>query len=52
MEIGTLVVGPVGGGALHRIGLAALRGEIAARATARTLRARLRASHGNRKSEP
>ncbi|MEQ8699260.1 MAG: GNAT family N-acetyltransferase [Bauldia litoralis] len=47
--LGTLVVGPVGGGALYRIGLAACRGEIAARATAKTLRARLKQTHGARR---
>ncbi|MCB1487751.1 MAG: GNAT family N-acetyltransferase, partial [Bauldia sp.] len=41
MDIGTLVVGPVGGGALYRTGLAAFRTEVAARATAKSLWARL-----------
>ncbi|MCB1494670.1 MAG: GNAT family N-acetyltransferase [Bauldia sp.] len=41
MEVGALVIGPVGGGALYRTGLAAFRTEIAARATAKSLWARL-----------
>jgi CelD/BcsL family acetyltransferase involved in cellulose biosynthesis len=41
MTLGTLVVGPPGGGALHRLGLAAEEAELAARARARRLRARL-----------
>jgi CelD/BcsL family acetyltransferase involved in cellulose biosynthesis len=45
LAVGTLVIGPPGGGLLHRIGLAAFRAEIAARAIARRLRQRLRARH-------
>jgi hypothetical protein len=41
MAIGTLVVGPRGGGAVHRVGLAAANAEIFARANARRLRDRL-----------
>ncbi|MEX0853356.1 MAG: GNAT family N-acetyltransferase [Bauldia sp.] len=40
-EVGTLVIGPPGGGALHRLGLAAAKAEIAARAQARRLRNRV-----------
>jgi CelD/BcsL family acetyltransferase involved in cellulose biosynthesis len=40
--IGTIVIGPAGGGALFSAGLAAMRGEIAARASAKELIARLR----------
>ena len=38
LAVGTLVIGPPGGSALHRIGLAAARAEISARATLRRLR--------------
>ncbi|MEJ0013904.1 MAG: GNAT family N-acetyltransferase [Bauldia sp.] len=38
LAIGTLVVGPPGGSPLHRIGLAAARAEISARATLKRLR--------------
>jgi len=41
MDVGALVIGPIGGGALYRTGLAAFRTEIAARATAKSLWARL-----------
>ncbi len=41
MALGTLVVGPVGGGALHRLGLAEARTEIAALDRARRVRRRL-----------
>jgi hypothetical protein len=40
--IGTLVIGPVGGGTIFNAGLAAMRGEMAARATAKELIGRLR----------
>ncbi len=40
--IATMVIGPVGGGALFKAGLAAMRGEIAARATAKRLIQRFR----------
>ncbi len=39
LAIGTLVIGPPGGSAVHRIGLAAARAELAARAAVRRLRA-------------
>jgi CelD/BcsL family acetyltransferase involved in cellulose biosynthesis len=39
--IGTVVIGPAGGGALFNAGLAAMRGEMAARATAKELIKRL-----------
>jgi CelD/BcsL family acetyltransferase involved in cellulose biosynthesis len=42
LPIATLVLGPSGGGALHKLGLAAARAEIAARAKARQLRDRYR----------
>jgi CelD/BcsL family acetyltransferase involved in cellulose biosynthesis len=38
LAIGTLVIGPSGGSTLHRIGLAAARAELSARATLRRLR--------------
>jgi hypothetical protein len=38
LAVGTLVIGPPGGSALHRIGLAAARAELSARATLRRLR--------------
>jgi CelD/BcsL family acetyltransferase involved in cellulose biosynthesis len=38
IAVGTLVIGPAGGSALHRIGMAAARAEISARATLRRLR--------------
>jgi hypothetical protein len=38
LAVGTLVIGPAGGSALHRIGMAAARAEISARATLRRLR--------------
>jgi CelD/BcsL family acetyltransferase involved in cellulose biosynthesis len=38
LAVGTLVIGPPGGSALHRIGLAAARAELSARATLRRFR--------------
>ena len=48
LALGTLVVGPVGGGALYRAGLAAFRTELEARAAANHVRGVL---HGQRKPE-
>ena len=39
LAIGSLVIGPPGGSAVHRVGLAAARAELAARAAVRRLRA-------------
>jgi CelD/BcsL family acetyltransferase involved in cellulose biosynthesis len=41
MALGTLVIGPPGGGLLHNAGLAAFKAEIETRAAARRLRSRL-----------
>jgi hypothetical protein len=38
LAIGTLVIGPPGGSTLHRLGLAAARAEISARAAVRRFR--------------
>ena len=51
MAIGTLVIGPPGGGAVHSLGLAAFRAEIEARHAARRLRARLAGGRKNRETE-
>ena len=45
LSVGTIVIGPVGGSTLHRLGLAAAAAEIKARAAYRRLRARLAPSH-------
>jgi hypothetical protein len=37
LAVGTVVIGPPGGNALHRVGLAAARAEMAARAKVRSL---------------
>ena len=51
LAVGTLVIGPPGGGMVHRLGLAALRAEIEARQAARRLRTRLSARRRNRETE-
>lgn len=50
LALGTLVIGPVGGGALYRAGLALFRGEVEARAAAKRLRDSLRRSHGSKEA--
>lgn len=51
LEIGTLVIGPSGGGPLYRLGMASLNGETAARAAARRLLTRIKARKKNRETE-
>ena len=48
LALGTLVIGPVGGGALYRAGLAAFRAEVEARAAAKHVRAVLHERHGKK----
>ncbi len=48
LALGTLVVGPVGGGALYRAALAAFRAEVEARASAKHLRTVLHGQHGKK----
>ena len=50
LAIGTLVIGPPGGGVVHSLGLAAFKAEIEARHAARRLRSRL-AGRRNRETE-
>jgi len=50
LALGTLIVGPVGGGALYQAGLASFRGEIEARAAAKHLRAVLHGRHGKKEA--
>lgn len=50
MDVATLVVGPVGGGAIYRTGLAAMRAEHDAKAMARRVRTRLKGQRQKREA--